>query len=451
MTMATPFAAATLPYPWLLLSLVVCIPFVVHLARYGLRLPKVKDVPAIVWLVLLLGLLHLCGLRLGPTSFWPRVIVDMGIVGAGVGVFLLGREETEGSGTRMMEGFFAALIPFVSVTAAVGLVKAALLERGILLGFLLSLYPDQYPPGSSLRADTALFSLSMLVAGMGVAIVRLSGRRSWTSTACAVLALAVMVSAGMLTESRRFLVLSLLIPCVWFAVSFWESAKRELPRRVMISFVGLLIAMGVLFWLIHTPTPIGTVSVVGLTGIAQPKVSEGRADPTPASGPGPVKAETTVRQTDPTTIYRLFDTMGAGQAFGLESRTGRWGLGATLLADRAWLTGIGFSYHEVFSCRFAECAFLDYPHFPLLSEWLVGGIAGALAAAAIYGLLFTSVLRSGWRGWTSGSSAVAVAVLPYALLSGDTLFSIPQFIVVCLLAQSQAAASSSPDGKEPAS
>ena len=33
--MAAPFAAATLPYPWLLLSLALCIPFVFHLARLG--------------------------------------------------------------------------------------------------------------------------------------------------------------------------------------------------------------------------------------------------------------------------------------------------------------------------------------------------------------------------------------------------------------------------------
>lgn len=288
----------------------------------------------------------------------------------------------------------------------------------------------------------------MLVAGLGIAITRLSGRSSWARATCAVLALAVIVSAGMLTESRRFLVLSFLIPCVWLAVSCRGSRKREIAFRMALPLAGLAIAAGALFWLIHTPAPMGTVSVVGLTGIAQPKVSEGRADPTPASGPGPVKAETTVRQTDPTTIYRLLGTMGTGQAFGFESRLGRWTLGVELLADLTWLTGIGFSYHEAFSCRFSGCAFLDYPHFPLLSEWLVGGIAGALTAAVIYGLLFTSILRSGWRGWTSGSSAVAVAVLPYALLSGDTLFSIPQFIIVCLLAQSQAETGSASDEKE---
>ncbi len=438
MTLATPFAAATLPYPWLLLSLVVCIPFVVHLARYGLRLPKVKDVPAIVWLVLLLGLLHLCGLRSGPTPYWTRVVADMGIVAAGVCVYLLGREDTDDADTGMVRGFFAALIPFVAVTAIVGLVKAALLERGILLGFILSLYPDQYPPGSSLRADTGLFGLSMLAAGLGLVIVRLSGHRSRTGMACAVLALAVMVSAGMLTESRRFLILSLLIPCVWFAVSFKESLNREFFRRTVIPFAGLLVVVGVLFWLIHTPVPIRTVTVLGLTGTAQIAAPESKDAPPHVSGTGTPKPGPAVRQTDPTTIYRMFGTMGAGQAFGFESRTARWGLGTELLADRAWLTGIGFSYHELFSCRFTGCTFLDYPHFPLLSEWLAGGIAGAMAALAIYALLFRSLWRSGWRGWTTGSSAVAVAVLPYALLSGDTLFSIPQFIIACLLAQSQA-------------
>ena len=35
----------------------------------------------------------------------------------------------------------------------------------------------------------------------------------------------------------------------------------------------------------------------------------------------------------------------------------------------------------------------------------------------------------------AGFSAMALAVVPYSLLSRDTLFSIPQFIIVCLLAQ----------------
>jgi len=52
------------------------------------------------------------------------------------------------------------------------------------------------------------------------------------------------------------------------------------------------------------------------------------------------------------------------------------------------------------------------------------------------------------KWWTSRSSAVKIAVLPYFLLSGDTLFSIPQFIIACLLAQSQTETGNAKDERE---
>ncbi|NPV05203.1 MAG: hypothetical protein HPY67_10780 [Syntrophaceae bacterium] len=436
--MAAPFAAATLPYPWLLLSLVAGIPFVFHLARYGVHFPKVQRVPAIVWTVLLLGLFHLYGLWSGPTPFWTRVVVDMGIVALGVGVFLLGRAETDASGNEMLEGFFAALIPFVFVTAVVGLVKAALLERGILVGFVYALYPEQYPTGSSLRGDINLFGLSMLVAGLGLVANSFDRNGSPKRTVFRILALALIVSAGLLTESRRFLILSLLIPTLWLALTFMLVPRRRFVVKVLLPVAGLLCAIGALFWIIQSPAPFQKVTVMHFPGIPQDGAA-GKMEA--ASAPpeeNPARPGITVRQTDPATIYRLLGTMAANQAYGFESRAEKWRLGASLLEERAWLGGIGFAYHRTFSCRFAACGSLDYPHFPILSEWLVSGIAGAVAAVAIYVLLFRSIWRSGWDGWKSGSSALAVAVLPYSLLSGDTLFSIPQFIIICLLAQSQA-------------
>ena len=432
--MAAPFAAATLPYPWLLLSLVVCIPFVFHLARYGVHLPKVKSVPVIVWLVLLLGLFHLYGLWSGPTPYWSRVLVDIGIVAAGVGVFLLGQEETNGSGSKMLEGFFVALIPFVLVTAVVGIVKAALLERGILVGFVHALYPDQYPPGSSLRADTSLFGLSMLTAGLGLAIAPFRGNRSIKKAVCAVFALAVIVSAGMLTESRRFLVFSIFIPALWLVLSFMLIPKRQFFLKVLVPLVGLACLIGVLFWIIQSPAPFQKVTVMHFSGAPQDGAA-GKEDAASASSENnSVTRDLTVRKTNPATIYRLLGTMGADQAYGFESRAEKWHMGVSLLEERAWLEGIGFAYHRTFSSRFTACGSLDYPHFPILSEWLVSGIVGAAVAVTIYVLFFQSIWRSGWEGLRSGSSAIALAVLPYTLLSGDTLFSIPQFIIVCLLA-----------------
>jgi predicted ferric reductase len=110
MALATPFAAATLPFPWLLLSLIIAIPFVVHLVRKGIRFPKFGSISAIVWLVLLLGLLHVYGLWRGPTPFQIRVLLDMGIVAAGLGVFLLGQSGKKGP-SDMMRGFLPHWCP----------------------------------------------------------------------------------------------------------------------------------------------------------------------------------------------------------------------------------------------------------------------------------------------------------------------------------------------------
>ena len=110
MAIATPFAAATLPYPWFLLSLIVTIPFVVHYARNGIRLPKIGSITLGAWLLLLLCLFHVHGLWRSYSPFESRVLVDILIVGAGLGVFLLGWSERDDS-SAMLKGFFAALVP----------------------------------------------------------------------------------------------------------------------------------------------------------------------------------------------------------------------------------------------------------------------------------------------------------------------------------------------------
>jgi hypothetical protein len=447
MAMATPFAAATLPYPWLLLSLILAIPFVVHLVRTGIRFPKIAYFPAVGWGVLLLGLLHVYGLWRGPTPFWMRVLVDMGIVAACLAVFVLGQNSKEDR-SDMLRGFFAALGPFAVAAAAMGLIKAALLQRGILLGALVSLYPDAYPPGSSLRADTSLFGLSLVVAGLGLAAESLERRESRFRPFYRVVALTLIVACGMLTESRRFLVLSFLIPAVWVVRRLAVTPRPDLRRSVLFPVIGLACAIGALYWVVHSPVPVETAKVYHFPGTPQGGEERSR-DPSLTSGENkPDSPDLIVRKTDPAMLLRVLGTMGANQTYGFESRKEKWVLGVSLLEDRAYVSGIGFSYHEIFSCRFTGCTFLDYPHFPILSEWLVSGIAGVLTALAVYLLLLQSLWRSGRQGWLSGSSVIALAVLPYSLLSGDTLFSIPQFIVVCLLTQSQVETCNASDKKE---
>lgn len=296
------------------------------------------------------------------------------------------------------------------------------------------------PPGSSLRGDTSLFGLSMLVAGLEVVVNSLEKKTTRFRIFCQVIALALIMACGMVTESRRFLVLSVLIPSVWLIRRLTATPGSDLKKSALLPIVGLVCAIGILFWAIYSPVPVETGKVLHIPGTSQGSVAVKSDTSSTAQENKPADPNLTVRKTDLGMIFRLFGTLGANQSYGLESRIEKWQLGMNLLTNHTWLLGMGFSYHEIYSCRFVDCSFIDYPHFPILSEWLVSGIAGAFVAVAIYFIyffLFQSIWRSRREGWTSGSSAMVLAVLPYSLISGDTLFSIPQFIMVCLLAQSQ--------------
>ena len=114
----------------------------------------------------------------------------------------------------------------------------------------------------------------MLTAGLGLAVAPFSGNRSIRGTVCAVFALAVIVSAGMLTESRRFLILSVLIPVLWLALSFMLVPRRRFIVEVLLPLAGLACVIGVLFWIIQSPAPFPKVTVMHFSGYrktAQPE------------------------------------------------------------------------------------------------------------------------------------------------------------------------------------
>jgi hypothetical protein len=287
------------------------------------------------------------------------------------------------------------------------------------LGFLYERYHDLYPSGSSLKDDYNAFSLSLLIASMGLVMYALKDDRSHTRILYNILGLAVLVSAGMLTPSRRFAIASILIPGLWLTVGAVTIPKPEWFRRILLPIAGVVWAVLLIHMAIESPKQIQHYQVVHVGRISKADSADKIVDVGHAKD-------------------RLFETFNKEHSYGFESRTDRFLFGTNLLlVERAWLRGIGFSYHEAFSCRFGACAYLDYPHFPLLSEWLIGGVIAALAAMAIYVLLFQILWRIGWHGWMSGITPTALVVLFYSILSGDTLFSVPQFIMVCLLAQSQ--------------
>jgi len=430
MAMATPFVGAMIPYPWLFIALAAGVPFILHIAHAGIRFPQFNRIPRIIWFTALIGTVHLYGLWIGPTAYWPRTIADMTLAAAGVFVFLAGRERSKEHG-EMLVGFFTVLIPFAVAVAGFGLFKAALFERGCLLGFIFERYGNLYPSGSSLKDDYNIYSLSLAVAGVGMVVNTLKGHGSAARIAFTVVGLAVVISAGVLTPSRRFPIAALFIPGLWLSAGVFLFPRSEWSRRIFIPIAVTACAVLFLCTAIRSSLPVSHYQVFSLAG----------------SSPSPVVSQDRIYNVG-TATGRLLETVRKEHSYGFASRTDRFVLAKDILVDRAWLAGIGFAYHEPFSRRFTAGSSMDYPHFPLLSEWLIGGVIGALTALTIYLSLSHTLWCLGLRGWMSGMTPIAFVVLFYSLLSGDTLFSAPQFIIACLLAQGQVETSKASDGED---
>ncbi len=115
----------------------------------------------------------------------------------------------------------------------------------------------------------------------------------------------------------------------------------------------------------------------------------------------------------------------------LDSRIERWKFGIEQFRSAPFWGG-GFNYQELFSERFVKGTFLDYPHLPLMSEALIGGVPLFLLGLAIYVLLSLGAARSIWSGEAVGLGLMYIGASGVAIISGDTMLSISIWVTVSL-------------------
>ena len=76
------------------------------------------------------------------------------------------------------------------------------------------------------------------------------------------------------------------------------------------------------------------------------------------------------------TQTRFESLFNSQRFFGLDSRIDKWIYAFDLFSDRNITSFYGFDYRQRFGCHFFNCAYEDYPHNPILSAALYGGILG---------------------------------------------------------------------------
>ena len=129
--------------------------------------------------------------------------------------------------------------------------------------------------------------------------------------------------------------------------------------------------------------------------------------------------------------YRLSTLVNAESGFGLKARFALWEFAINRLDGFVPWFGNGFDYMDRFSCEFAQCGGTAYPHMPVLSAFLYGGVIAAIATCALY----VYIIAAGFRLLSREIDFAwlffpLICTLLFAAISGNGPMSIRSFIVV---------------------
>jgi len=129
--------------------------------------------------------------------------------------------------------------------------------------------------------------------------------------------------------------------------------------------------------------------------------------------------------------YRLSTLLDSSTGFGMTARFELWYLAADRLFGMTPWIGSGFDYMRWFSCEFGDCSGEGYPHMPILSAYLYGGVVAGFAVIVLYGYVtiagFRLIAHGGAVGWLIFPM---MAALFFAAISANGPFSIRTHVLL---------------------
>ena len=264
----------------------------------------------------------------------------------------------------------------------------------------------EYPLGTSLVTDYNFYALSLL-------ITLLIAIRFWINSDDTKKALfygcifSVVINAGIFAGSRRFLasaapVLLILLFTVFIKEneSFKKLKWKELFSTLLITTV--LIHGGL--YLSDSECQRGKLGCSGLNGISQLEH----------------RVESLIKPSIQT----------------VSPRVERWFYAFEIIKPSQLLLGSGFSYRKEFGCKFNDCKIDDYPHAPILSALLYGGVIGFLSTLACFFYALVTAYQILTRHSSHADLALGlIATTIFVFISGDSLLSMPVFLSMLLISR----------------
>ena len=293
----------------------------------------------------------------------------------------------------LVKSFALALLIVGVFVGALGAVKFWLfVTRGQMIGFIAAASSGPYPWGTSLVSDYNFYALTILTAIL--AAMFLAADRKIVGQVLVASLIAGLFVIGFLAGSRRFW---LAAPLFMVMQGFWLIGRNGIQRVAPLfsTFLALLIVVPLMIVLIAD------------VDMKQVMTSGWNLQ------------------------YRLSTFLDATSGFGLGSRFELWSAATERLTGITPWFGSGFDYMRWFSCEFGDCGGSGYPHMPLLSAYLYGGIVAAIAVAALY--VYTTIsgfqllVHGGALGWLLFP---ILAALLFAAISANGPLSIRTHVLL---------------------
>lgn len=294
---------------------------------------------------------------------------------------------------RFLTRYIWALFCVGLTAGAIGLYKFHALLNGQTVAFVADAAGASYPAGTSLVADYNFYSLTILAA-MLCGVHLLVETRNYLVKSLLMTALIGLGAAGLLSGSRRFFIATPIL-----IVMAMLLALRRRGLRVTITALGAglvpLVAVGALIYVAYGPIDWAAIT----TGWA---LNE-----------------------------RLLGAVNLGTS--LSSRFVRWEFAIGLLDGWTPWVGRGFDYLRIYGCEFSACSQPNYPHNPLISSMLIGGLAGLASTLLLLGYVFVVAARTlRERTPAATASLVLLATFLFVSISSNSILSVKAFLTATL-------------------
>jgi hypothetical protein len=396
-----PFLAQGIPYPGgiplFLPVAALLIPATVFLriAEKGVSGLVLSDGPFMAICVVVL-LTHLYGIILSTDFPGQELLRDIftGVVAMAI-VFTAGNSAwSRTTRDRLVVTLAWTLLTIGAFVGLVGAYKFWLfVSQGQTINYVLTASSKGYPWGTSLVTDYNFYALTILVAILS-GLYLCDGRPAKIQIMLA-LTVAVLIIVGFLAGSRRFWVIA---PLIILAQLGWMVLRGGVRR-----YLPLLLAF--LTFLVSAPIAIVAASDQGLVDLIT---------------------------TGWNLQYRLGTLLDSTAAFGLrDSRFELWYAAADRLTGLTPWVGDGFDYMRWFSCEYGNCSGDGYPHMPILSAYLYGGVlAGGMVIVLYLYMTIAGIRLMSHRGATAWLIFPMMAAFLFAAISANGPFSIRAHVVL---------------------